>query len=135
MAGEKGGKDLLLKINTSGSTYTTIGGLRAKTMTFNAEGIDVTNHSSSQWRTMLDGAGIRSMTISGQGVFNTDATLTTLRQAAVAQTLTNFQIVDDDSGDTFQAAFKVTSFERAGEYNGEMTWSTTLESSGEVTVS
>lgn len=135
MAGEKGGKDFLLKVETSASVYTTVAGLRSKSFSLSADGIDVTNHGSNQWRELLDGAGIRSMSISGSGVFKNDSTLTTIRQNAMSQTLTNFQIVDDDSGDTFQASFKITSFERSGEFNGEQVWTIALESSGEVTVS
>jgi len=135
MAGEKGGKDLLLKINTTGSTYVTVAGLRSKGFTFSADGIDVTNHGSNQNREFLDGAGIFSMSVTGSGVFKNDTTLNTIKTAVMAQTLTNFQIVDDNSGDTYQAAFKITSFERSGEYNGEMAWTISLESSGAVTVS
>lgn len=136
MSGEKGGKDLLLKINTTGSTYVTMGGLRTKNYSINGEGIDVTNHESGQRRTFLDGAGIVSMSLSGGGVHNGDAaTLNLAEDNCLAQTLTNFQIVDADSGRTYQAAFKIVTFERTGEYNGAQEYSISLESSGSITVS
>ena len=137
MAGEKGGKDLLLKVDIDGTpTYNTLGGLRSKTMTVNAEAIDVTNHGSNQWREILDGCGIRSMSIAGSGVHNGDAaTLNLVDDLSRTQVLNRFQIVDDDSGRTYTAFFKVVSFERAGEFNAEQTYSITLESSGDVTVS
>jgi TP901-1 family phage major tail protein len=133
----KGGKDLLLKVNTTGSTYVTVGGLRSKSMTINNETIDVTNHGSNQYREILDGAGIRSLTVSGSGVHTGDAaTLNKIDDNCLSGTLTNFQIVDaDGSGRTYQASFKITSFARAGEYNAEQTFEISLESSGSVTVS
>lgn len=136
MAG-KAGKNLLLKVEDSGSpgTYTTIGGLRSKTMTLNNEAIDATNHGSNEYREILDTAGIRSMSVSGSGIFTSDANLAQIRADVIAGTLRNFQIVDTDAGDTFTAAFKIVSLERAGEYNAEQTYSISLESSGTITVS
>lgn len=137
MAGEKGGKDFLLKIETAASpgTYTVLGGLRSKSMTINNDAIDSTNHGSNQWKEILDGAGIRSMSLSGSGIFNTSTTLSQALADMLAGTLRNFQIVDDAGGDTFTGLFKITSLERAGEYNGEQTWSLSMESSGEIVVS
>lgn len=133
----KGGKNLLLKVeDTAGSgTYTTIAGLRSKSMTINNESIDVTNHGSNEWREILDTSGIKSIDMSGSGVFTSGATLTRLRQVVLTGALTAFQLVDADSGVTFAGNFKVESMEKAGEYNAEMTWSVTLKSSGEITVS
>lgn len=133
---EKGGKDLLLKVDTGGSTFVTIGGLRTKSMSVNAEPIDVTNHGSNQNRTLLDGGGILSMSVSGSGVHDGDsATLNLIDDNNRSQTLTAFQIVDDDSGRTYEASFKITAFERSGDHNAEQAYSISLESSGAITVS
>ena len=40
MAAQKG-KDVLMKINTSGSTFVTIGGLRSTSITLNDEAVDI----------------------------------------------------------------------------------------------
>lgn len=131
-----GGKDLLLKYNNTGSTYTTVSGLQAKTFTLNNEPIDVTNHGSNQYRELLDGAGIRSMSISGSGIWTGDSTtLTAMVTAARDGTLKNFQIVDDNNTITYQGSFKITSFELTGEYNGAATYSFSFESSGALTIS
>lgn len=136
MAGEKGGKDFLLKVNTTGTTFATLGGLRSKSMTINAESIDVTNHGSNQFKELLDSAGIKSMSLSGSGVHNGDAaTLNLVDDTLLSQALLKFRIVDADSGRTYESKFKVTSFERAGEFNAEQTYSLSLESSGPITVS
>lgn len=131
-----GGKDLLLQYNTTGSTYVTVGGLRTKSMTLNNEPIDVTNHGSNQFREILASAGIRSLSMSGSGVYTGDsATLQAIEAAALAGTLVSFQMVDDNNSRTYEADFKVVSFEWSGEYNTEMTYSISLESSGTITVS
>lgn len=130
-----GGKDWLLQIgNGAGSeSFTTIGGLRSTQLSFSAEGIDITNQGSAQWKTLLDGAGIRSMSVSGSGVFTDSATEAQFRTDALAQTIRNFKILNYETGDYFLGAFKITGFENSGEYNNELTWSVSLESSGAVT--
>ena len=68
MAAQKG-KDLLLKVDGTGTgTFTTIAGLRSRTLAFNAETVDITHaESSGQWRELLSGAGARSARITGAG--------------------------------------------------------------------
>lgn len=134
---EKPGIKLLLEVETSPSVYTLVGGLRSKSQTFNSEAIDVTNHDSGEWKTLLDGNGIRSYSLSGSGVHNGDvATLNLIEDNSRSNTLTNFRIIDtDNSGRVYEGFFKIASFERAGEYNAEQTYSISLESSGEITIS
>lgn len=137
MAGERGGKDLLLKVESSPSVYTTLGGLRSKSFSLSADGIDVTNHDSNQLRELLDECGTFSMSLSGSGIHNGDGTtLNYVEDQCIAQTLTRFQIIDSAaSGRTYTVLCKVTSWERTGEYNGEQTYSVSLESSGGLTIS
>lgn len=135
MAGEKGGKDLLLKVENPTSVFTTVGGLRSKSLSIAADGIDVTNHDSAQQRTFLDNAGIVSLSLSGSGIHNGDGTtLNFIEDQCLAQTLTKFQITDA-SGRTYTVLCKITSFERTGEFNGEQTYTISLESSGGVVIS
>ena len=57
------GRDLLVKIGDGGSpeTFTTVAGLRATTLSFNAQTVDVTNaDSANQWRELLAGAGVKA---------------------------------------------------------------------------
>ena len=65
------GKDLLIKLDlTGGGQFTTIAGLRATRISFNAETVDVTNlESQGGWRELLGGAGVRSASVSGSGIF------------------------------------------------------------------
>ena len=132
MAAQKGSA-LLLKIG-SGSpvTYATIGGLRSTSITMNDEPVDITNKDSAGVRTLLAQGGVQSMSVSGSGVF-TDATSEgTLRTAFGAASFSQYQLVIPDFG-TYTGTFMIASLEYAGEYNGEVTYSVTLESSGAVT--
>lgn len=129
------GKNFVLQIESSGSpgTFTTIGGLRSKSFSFSAEGIDKTNHGSSEWKELVDAAGIRSVSVSGSGVFTDSATESQMRTDALAQTLRKFRLLDSSNSDYYEGTFKITSMEEASEYNGERNWSISLESSGPVT--
>ena len=133
MAAQKGAS-LLLKIGNGGSpeSFTTIGGLRSTSITLNDEAVDVTNKDSCGNRTLLADGGIHSMSISGSGIFTDAASETTLRGTMNASSFTNFQLIIPDFG-TYTGAFMVASLEYAGEYNGEVTYSVSLESSGAIT--
>ena len=72
------------------------------------------------------------MSISGSGIFTDAASETTLRGTMNASSFTNFQLIIPDFG-TYTGAFMVSSLEYAGEYNGEVTYSVSLESSGAIT--
>ena len=133
MAAQKG-KDLLVKINTSGTSYDTIGGLRSTSISINDEPVDITNKDSAGARTLLAVAGTKSMTISGSGVFIDDALIQLVRNSQANGAFKNFQLVIPDLG-TYQGAFMIASLEFAGEFNGEVTYSLTLESSGAITFS
>jgi predicted secreted protein len=56
MAAQKG-KDMLLKVRTAVGVFTTVAGLRARKMAFNAETVDVTDaDSAGRWRELIGGA-------------------------------------------------------------------------------
>lgn len=143
MAAQKG-LDMLLKVNTSGSSYATVGGLRSTSITLNDESVDVTNKDSLGHRALLAGAGMNSVAISASGVFTDAATENTVRAAFFAQQNTsdgssaqtaafkNFQFLIPDFG-TLTGAFQIMSIEYAGEHNGEVTYSMSFESAGYIT--
>tara|TARA_R110001592_G_scaffold75688_1_gene229017 strand:- start:3925 stop:4359 length:435 start_codon:yes stop_codon:yes gene_type:complete len=142
MAAQKG-LDVLMKIDISG-TKTTIGGLRSTSITLNDESVDITNKDSLGTRTLLAGAGMNSISISGSGVFTDSTAEVAVRTAYQAQqntsngssaqtaAFTSFQFAIPDLG-TYTGAFQITSLEYAGEYNGEATYSMSFESAGYVT--
>jgi len=138
------GLDMLLKVNTSGSTYVTVGGLRSTTITLNDEMVDATNKDSLGSRAILVGAGVQSVSISASGIFTDATSETTVKAAFFSQAQTsdgssaqtpamkNFQFLIPDFG-TLTGAFLITSLEYAGEFNGEVTYSMSFESSGYIT--
>ena len=130
MAAQRG-KALLLKIDVSG-TMTTVGGMRSTSMTLNDEAVDITNKDSGSFRELLPAGGIQSMSISASGVFTDSTGENNLRGAAFTGSAVNYDLVFGDGSDV-KGAFIVTSYERAGEFNGEETFSCTLESSGTIT--
>lgn len=132
MAAQKGSAMLMKVGSGSPVSYTTIGGLRSTTMTMNDEAVDVTNKDSSAVKTLLANAGTQSYSFSGSGVFTDSASEDTLKAAYGAATFVNFQLIIPAFG-TFTGPFMVSSLEYAGEYNGEVTYSVSLESAGTIT--
>ena len=97
----------------------------------NDEMIDITNKDSAEQETLLTQGGVNSMTVSGSGVFLDSASEATLEGKFDSATLTNYQFLVPDFG-TYTGAFQLT-LEYAGEFNGEITYSFTFESSGAIT--
>ncbi|MEX0969560.1 MAG: phage major tail protein, TP901-1 family [Paracoccaceae bacterium] len=125
------GKDLLIKIDMTGSgDYTTLGGLRAQRIAFNAQTVDVSNiESSGGWRELLGGAGMRSATLSGSGVFLDSDADARARQVFFDGDVPDFQIIIPDFG-TITGAFQITSLEYAGQHDAEATYEMALASAG-----
>ena len=142
MAAQKG-LDVLMKIDISG-TKTTIGGLRSTSITLNDESVDITNKDSLGSRTLLAGAGVNSLSVSGSGVFTDAASEVAVRTAFQAQQNTSdgssgqtaafesFQFIIPNLG-TYTGNFQITSLEYSGEFNGEATYSMSFESAGYIT--
>lgn len=127
----KKGYDFILK-NGTASGGTVIGGLRNTSITINNEAVDVTTKTSSGKRLLLESAGVNSMQISADGVFEDDATWDTVQGYARAGTINAMALIDGD-GNTYEGNWLVTSFETSGQYNGAQMYSLTLESSGAIT--
>ncbi|GGW21381.1 tail protein [Gemmobacter lanyuensis] len=128
------GKDLLVKIDINGSgQFETIAGLRATRISFNAETVDVTSlESQGGWRELLAGAGVRSASISGAGVFRDANTDERARQIFFDGEVPDFQVVIPGFG-VVEGPFQITGIEYAGSHNGEATYELTLASAGVLT--
>ncbi len=128
------GKDLLLKLDLTGAgSYTTVAGLRSTRISFNAETVDVTNlESQGGWRELLGGAGVRSASVSGAGVFVDAGTDERARQMFFEGSVGTFQVVIPDFG-IVEGPFQITAIEYSGAYNGEATYDLTLASAGALT--
>ncbi|NJM83020.1 MAG: phage major tail protein, TP901-1 family [Tabrizicola sp.] len=123
------GKDLLIKIDQTGDgQFLTIAGLRATRISFNAESVDVTSlESQGGWREILAGAGVKTASISGSGVFRDENTDERARQIFFDGEVPRFQVVIPSFG-VVEGLFQITSIEYAGNHNDEATYELALAS-------
>ena len=128
------GKDLLLKVDLTGDgQFETVAGLRATRISFNAETVEVTSlESQGGWRELLGGAGVKSASISGAGVFRDASTDERARQIFFDGEVPAFQVVIPDFG-VVQGPFLITALEYAGRHDGEATYEVSLASAGALT--
>lgn len=128
------GKALILKVDSSGSgNYQTLAGLRARSIALNAAPVDITHADSAKaWRELLAGAGVKSASISGAGIFTDHEADATMRNYFFEGKVEEWQIVVPDFG-TIAGKFQITALEYGGDYDGEITFQMALESAGELT--
>ena len=128
------GKDLLLKIDATGSGgFTTVAGLRTRSLAFNAATVDATHaESAGEWRELLAGAGIKTARLAGSGIFKDATSDETVRAAFFAGTIRDWQVVIPDFG-TVEGAFQITALEYSGGHDNELTFELALESAGALT--
>ncbi|CAN5418605.1 phage major tail protein, TP901-1 family [soil metagenome] len=132
MAAESG-RAFLLKVGNGGSpvTYATVAGLRTTQLSINGEMVAITSKDSGGWRELLSGAGVRSVSVSGAGVFTGSAAEVRLKGNALAGVIDDYRL-SFESGETLSGRFLVTRLDYAGDYNGERSYTIALESSGAV---
>ena len=133
MAAQKG-KDLLIKVDaTGGGSFETVAGLRASRIALNAETVDATTaESAGRWRELLAGAGARSASITGSGVFKDANSDAVVRQAFFDGAHLESQIIVPDFG-TVEGPFQISGLEYAGDHDGEATFEISLSSAGALT--
>ncbi|KQS54020.1 phage tail protein [Brevundimonas sp. Leaf363] len=132
--GAQAGKDMLLKIGDGGSpqVFTTVAGLRARTISLNARTVDVTDgDSAGRWRELLAGAGVKSAAVAGQGVFREAASDARMREVFFSQAAATWRLIVPDFGQ-LEGPFLVSALECAGEHEGEATFAISLASAGAV---
>jgi TP901-1 family phage major tail protein len=127
------GSAFLLKVGNGAVplVFTTVAGLRTTQMSVNAETVVVTNQGSGGWRELLSGAGVRSVSLSGSGVFTGSVAETRIKSNALSGAVDDYQ-VSFESGETITGRFLITRLDYAGDFNGERTYTLALESSGPV---
>lgn len=129
--GVQSGKDLLIKMDVDGGgSFVTIAGLRTTRFNLNAETVDVTSlDSDGGWRELLAGAGLKTASVAGSGVFRDEITDARARHAFFTGEIPRFQVIIPDFG-SIEGRFQITSLEYAGSHNGEATYSMSLASAG-----
>lgn len=134
MAAQKG-RSILLKISdgVSPAGWTTISGIRSTSLSINNDSVDITTADEAPIRTLMADTGLRSVSVSGSGVFKDDAGMNSIEDLAMNSNIQEFQLVFGNS-DIMQGNFQVTSYEYTGEHTGEQTFSISLESASIISM-
>ena len=109
------------------STFTLLAALRSTTMTLNNEAVDVTDKDGSLWKTLLEGAGVESISIKASGICNNSASFLFIRSSVMTGTFINAKL-ESNLNEIYTCTFKITSMESSGDYNKEEIFSLTLDS-------
>ena len=123
----------LLKIGNGAEpiVYATVAGLRTTQLSVSGEAVAITSRDSGGWRELLSGAGVRSVSVSGAGVFTGSAAEARLKANALSGAIDDYRLAFE-SGETMTGRFLVTRLDYAGDFNGERSYTLSLESSGAV---
>lgn len=132
MSVEKGSA-FLLKIGDGATppAFATVAGLRTTQLSVNGEAVVVTTKESGGWRDLLSGAGVRSVSVSGAGVFTGSVAEARVKANALSGVLDDYRL-SFESGATMTGRFLVSRLDYAGDFNGERSYTVSLESSGPV---
>lgn len=133
MAGQKG-RDVLVKIGDGGApeTFLTLAGVRTKTFRFAADGVDATSWDSAEGRReLLAGAGVRSLDVTGSGVFKDAASDARLRAAYFAGETVSLRLIAPDFGE-FSGPFHIAELTYGGDHDGEAVFTVRLSSAGVI---
>jgi predicted secreted protein len=124
------GSDVVIQIGDGATpeTFTTLGGLQLAALTVNQQALDAGNVSTGAWRIVPDGAGERSVTISGTGIFTGSAGEGTLRANAFSGANRNYTFVF--GGGSLSGPFLITRYERAGNLADAEAYAVTFASAG-----
>jgi TP901-1 family phage major tail protein len=127
------GAAFLLKLSDGGTPeqFRTVAGLRTTQLTLATEPVVVTNKGSGGWRELLPAGGVRSVSISGAGVFTGSAAEMQLKARALSGALDRYE-VSFEGGERLRGSFQLTRLDYAGDFNGERSYTLSLEGSGAV---
>lgn len=121
------GSAFLLKVGDGGVTpvYTTIADLRITQLSI--------NKGSGAWRELLSGAGVLSVSVSGEGFFTGSVAEIRVKTNALSGVLDDYEL-SFESGERLRGKFLVARLDYAGDFNGERSYTLALESSGAVEI-
>ena len=134
--GAQKGSAFLLKVGDGAipPAFSTVAGMRTTQLSVNGEAVNVTTKESGGWRELLSGAGVRSVSVAGSGIFTGSAAESRVKGNALGGTLDDYEL-SFEGGERMRGRFLVTRLDYAGDYNGERTYTLALESSGAVSAS
>lgn len=125
------GNTLVLSIGDGGTpeVFFSLGGVTLTSLSLQNRIVPADTLGSGVWRTLMNGVGPRTLSLSASGRFTGSAAEEHLRVAAYAGVARNFRVVLG-TGNKFSGLFLVSAYERSGEVQGAQTYNVTLQSAG-----
>ncbi len=123
------GRNFVLKLGAVGAAPVTIAAARTNSFAIANEIVDITNKDSNAFRTLLEGAGTKSLTLEIEGVLDKGASSDTFMLNAINNSIDLYSLFFND-GNTIEGQFQIESYNISGDHNTEQTFTATLQSSG-----
>lgn len=124
------GLDFVLKIGAVGANPVTIAAARTNNFTIGNEMVEITNKDSNKFRTLLEGAGVKSLSLDIEGVLDKGGSkVTEFLQNAINNSIDIYSLFFN-ADFTIEGSFQIESYVIAGDHNTEQTFTATLQSSG-----
>ena len=115
--------------------FSSVAGIQAKSVSINAQEIDITSGSTDEWRTLLADRGTRSWDISGNGVMDDGALAKKLESRSIDNSLNWFRVIRSDQANrAYTGKFKISTFNFEGNHDGSVNFDISLMSSGPLTI-
>lgn len=113
---------------------TTLAGVRTRGLSITNDYVDVTSDDDAGWRKLLADPGLRSLEVTIGGVTKDEVLIDDIMAANVAaQTLTANLPSSLTTPGTLEGDFLISSFEQNSNHDGEVEFSVTFMSDGEIT--
>lgn len=116
-----------------------LAGVRTKTLTWSGESIDLTSGENDGIRLLAEASGQEQIDIPVEGVTKDDTFLNIVMDTTANRMLTDITLTFDirnpsnTTAATLSGNFRISSYEEGMPYNDAITFSATLESSGDWT--
>lgn len=117
---------------TMSEGFQTLALLKEFSIALESGAIDITNNDSSQWKELLDAAGISSASISASGVGQYGVTFDVVKGLFLNRTIRNWRLFVDGSTKYFSGCFRLASLELSQPHDDAQTFSASLESNGAI---
>ena len=135
MATQKGRLMILqIESNTPGTYNTVLGGKTLK-LTGNNSTVDITSKDDDSWRTLGENFGLKSFSVSVEGIFKDDASFDAVQSSFLGGLIKNYKVILPGTvNQEWTGAFQISSLELSGNHDSEVSYSLTLDGSGELEV-
>ena len=115
------------------NSYESFAGIQSNSLDASATQIETTNKDDSENMTLLDGHGIRSHSISGNGIVKDEARLRAIEDNFGTQKLRWFRVTRED-GRSWTGKWKISSYNNEGSHDGAVNFTISLNSSGAIVI-